>query len=710
MEINKSDQYNQGIGKFKVLSSNAGVGSIVTTKAGFFVMPKSVSEWGFVNDVNAQIQGQLRGGAPFNRTAIEDMGTDIIDDPRFVNFLKSNQELNNLKCLIGVPHLTLNDWGRPMHREHPLFKRCRERTGAELPVEHFIVPAIHFPTWFYSRKDKLFKPLEEWKALWRRETGDTHLRYFAPPRDAHNKTHRTFKDNNEVKDIYETLVQIPILLICKNGHISDIPWYQLFCAGIDGRREDMKNPQGFELFDYPCQDCETGGKHELQWIENRSNSESWGTLKCRKCGRTYSLEGIMNVHPFCKAETPWNGIGTRETQPCSGVGGQRGVMQMALVTSNSVYYANSFSSLYIPPQYLNVGILPSHMQRALDLLLTRWYPNAVRTRPELTKDDYIGNLDLVEKASDSDIELTPEEADVIKSRFTENEEDVADAYEKYRYDEYSVFSGNNRSMPDVAGLEFEDVNLLADEWPDELRPYFKKIQQIHTLAVTMTQLGFSRVSMPVAVRNNGTVEREYGQKIYSQPAERVYALPANQSFGEGIFFEFNRVLVDEWATTHNELFAIRYDQPAGDIGQELKSEMNQYGAPQFYLLHTFAHIILKELEFSCGYPTSSMKERLYYSDRMCGVLIYTADGSEGSMGGLVWQGQPRLMGNIIKSAISHATECSSDPLCWEQDEQLNLAACFSCCLVSETSCEKRNLALDRRILVDEQFGFFKALV
>ena len=52
MEIHKDIQYNQGIGKYKALSSTAGVGSIVTTKAGFFIMPKSVSYWGFVRDVN----------------------------------------------------------------------------------------------------------------------------------------------------------------------------------------------------------------------------------------------------------------------------------------------------------------------------------------------------------------------------------------------------------------------------------------------------------------------------------------------------------------------------------------------------------------------------------------------------------------------------------------------------------------------------------
>ena len=701
MEIHKDIQYNQGIGKFKVLSSNAGVGSIVTTKAGFFVMPKSVSYWGFVKDVNKQIE------TFGDRTSseVEKMaGVNIIDDPRFVSFLKENQEVPNLKYLIDIPHLTLSEWGYPRHKDHPLFKRSKEVTGLELSLDHFLIPAIHFPRWFYSRKEKYFKPISEWAHLWKSKTGDVKLQYFAPPRDPYNNTYRTFKDNNQSRDVYDTLVQIPILLICKNGHISDIPWYQLFCAGIDGRKEDMKKPEGFELFDYPCQECERGGRHELQWIENRNNSESWGTLKCKKCGKTYGLEGIMNIHPFCKGETPWNGIGSRSDQPCADVNGAKGVMQMALVTSNSVYYANSFSSLYIPPKYLKDGVLPPHMQRVLDLLNNTWFPKALDRRPELTKQTYINSLDLIDKADDSDIIITEEEADRIKSIFALEKEEVLDTHENYRYQEYEVFSNNVSSLSDVSGLEFIDISL-----PEELEPFFKKIQQVNTLAITLTQLGFSRVSMPVPMRINGNVVRNEGQKIYNEPVERVYSLPANQSYGEGLFFEFNMESVKVWIDAHKEIFAKRYDQPEGEIGKVLKDEMSQYGAPQFYLLHTFAHVILRELEFSCGYPTASLQERLYYSDRMCGVLIYTSDGAEGSMGGLVWQGQPRLILKIIKSALNNAMECSSDPLCWEQDEQLNLAACFSCCLVSETSCEKRNLGLDRRALVDEEFGFFKDL-
>ena len=701
MEIHKDIQYNQGIGKYKVLSSNAGVGSIITTKAGFFIMPKSVSFWGFVKDVNTHIENF---GDSDPDTISRLAGVDIINDPRFVEFLKENQDIPKLKYLIDVPHLSLDNWNYPREKKHPLFIRCKENTGHDLKPDHFFIPAIHFPRWFYSRKEKYFKPIEEWESIWKQKTGDTRLQYFAPPRDPYNNTHRSFKDNNQLKDIYDTLVQIPILLICKNGHISDIPWYELFCAGIDGKKQAMRNPAGFELFDYPCKDCECGGKHELQWIENRNNSESWGTLKCKKCGKTYGLEGIMNIHPFCKGDTPWNGVGSKSEEPCKDVDGTRNVMQMALVTSNSVYYADSFSSLFIPPKYLTGVILEPQLQKVLDLLTTRWFPKAQERNKDLTKAAYIEQIDLVDKAEDSDIEITHEQSEIIKNRFLAVKDNSGDTYEKYRFEEYKVFSNNSSSIPQTSNLEFKDIDL-----PNELRPYFKKIQQVDTLTMTLTQLGFNRVSMPVPLRIDGTVVRNKGQRIYNEPVEKVYSIPANQSLGEGLFFEFNIDTVNRWLTTHSDLFRIRYNQPEGEIGKDLKGEIEQYGAPKFYLLHTFSHIIMKELEFSCGYPTASLKERLYYSNRMCGVLIYTADGAEGSMGGLVWQGQPRLIRRIIKNVINHAKECTSDPLCWENEDQLNLAACFSCCLVSETSCEKRNLGLDRRALVDSEFGFFKEL-
>lgn len=706
MEILNECQYNQAVGKYKVLSSNAGVGSILTTKAGFFIMPQSVSLWGFVKSVNNYIQIHQDD---FDTSSIaRESGVIIINDPRFIDFLKEEQKINNLRCFVDIPYLDLTERNYTKHKEHPLYIKYLAYKNDNKSPNHFLIPAIHFPRWFYSSsKLKTFKELKDWQSLWiQNRCNDGNMKYFAPPRDPYLKTNRKFKDNNKEYDIYNTLVQVPMLLICKNGHISDIPWYQLFCAGIDGHKREMDSEEGFELFEYECKPCWNGGKHELQWIENRNQSESWGVIKCKNCEKIYSLEGIMNIKPFCPGETPWNGIGTKSKYSCKKLDATRNTMQVVLATSNSVYYADSFSSLFIPCCYLKDRVLDSKLLKVYSLIIDKWYPKSLSTNNLITKQEFIQSINLIDKADDAGLSISEEESRNVIKYFLHIGEKAKDIREQYRYDEYEIFTNYSRSLTESDDLEFSDIIL-----PEIIKPYFNKIQQVNTLGVTSTQLGFYRVSLPNPKRINGEVVRELGQTIFSEEnKDDVLVLPANQTFGEALFFDFNREIISHWATQNSELFNTRYNQDPGELGKGLKAEMDDYGASMFYLLHTFSHLILKELEFSCGYPTASLKERLYYSDRMCGVLIYTADGSEGSMGGLVWQGQPQLIERIILSALERAQHCSSDPLCWEANEQLNLAACFSCCLVSETTCEQRNLGLDRRALVDEEFGFFRSLI
>ena len=100
---------------------------------------------------------------------------------------------------------------------------------------------------------------------------------------------------------------------------------------------------------------------------------------------------------------------------------------------------------------------------------------------------------------------------------------------------------------------------------------------------------------------------------------------------------------------------------------------------------------------------------------MNGILIYTASGdSEGSLGGLVRQGKPGNLENVVTAALYSAQWCSSDPVCMESNGQgpdsCNLAACHGCCLLPETSCERGNRLLDRALIVGtldrKETGYF----
>ena len=63
-----------------------------------------------------------------------------------------------------------------------------------------------------------------------------------------------------------------------------------------------------------------------------------------------------------------------------------------------------------------------------------------------------------------------------------------------------------------------------------------------------------------------------------------------------------------------------------------------------------------------------------------------------------------MAGFLIYTAVRDARACSSDPLCAEsgpsgESEACYAGSCHVCMFFSETSCERGNRFLDRRLLV-----------
>lgn len=369
-----------------------------------------------------------------------------------------------------------------------------------------------------------------------------------------------------------------------------------------------------------------------------------------------------------------------------------------MVTSNSIYYASGFSSLYIPKDFipLKPGQLNDQARMVLSKV-TEKYNTMVTRRPEMTQEEFWKKKynDCDEFIEDANLNwqcsLTDFDYENIKNMFlgliVEDEDN--DPVATYRLTEFEVLTDIHEPNRKSKGLEFNEIII-----PNSLQPYFKTIKQVNTVSLTNTQLGFGRVNMPTSkLDDSGKIVApgDEMKPIFDGIPSDIYVLPANQIYGEGLFFAFDMATIERWAEENdlNDHYKCQLDN--GALGEFLYQEISLYGRAKFYLLHTFSHVLMKELEFTCGYPTASLSERLYYSDKMCGVLIYTADGAEGSMGGLVWQGQPRLISSIIESAMKRAVNCSSDPLCWENEDSLNRASCFGCTMVSETSCEYQNM-------------------
>jgi hypothetical protein len=196
-------------------------------------------------------------------------------------------------------------------------------------------------------------------------------------------------------------------------------------------------------------------------------------------------------------------------------------------------------------------------------------------------------------------------------------------------------------------------------------------------------------------------------------------IPATEDRGEGIFLQLDLDAVMAWeqqiyATplwaahrrAHQRNFGRRFSETAKLVDPDARLP-----APRYWLLHTFAHILIREMAMSCGYGAASLTERIYgwtaTPDReaAAGLLICTtASDSEGTLGGLVALAEPTRLHGLVRSALHRAARCSSDPVCAmrtpsDPEDFLHGAACHCCAFASETSCEKANRFLDRRLLL-----------
>ena len=263
---------------------------------------------------------------------------------------------------------------------------------------------------------------------------------------------------------------------------------------------------------------------------------------------------------------------------------------------------------------------------------------------------------------------------------------------------------------------------------------FSRLVQVHRLRETRAFTGFSRIFSDNAL----PLEQSKAMLRHFSPTDDW--LPATTVFGEGIYLELDQERVARWleinaaalkrhlapiesaaAPKHKRAGGGGGVPTGGDDKTSARADPANLISPVFILLHTLAHLLIRQLTFECGYGASALRERIYFSERretkMAGFLIYTADGdSEGTLGGLVRLGTPEILKRLLKRGLLAAERCSHDPFCTEigissgqGPGNCNLAACHACALLPETSCEEFNRFLDRALLVtiiDSVAGYF----
>lgn len=521
-------------------------------------------------------------------------------------------------------------------------------------VEHFLAPKTAVNTLYTKSQDvesyifpqKLYCPICK-HIIDVRELGNQ------------NKKHSCFMPSATKPDktCGGHLVASRFAIVCPNGHIEDFPYSWWVHHGKKCEKStsphiimyNFDNRSDIDSLIVECEDCKAKRGMALAFSKNAFAGE--------------------NGYP-CSGKHPH--LGKDYTSECAEI------MIARLRSSSSVYFPATLSALTIPPW----------SRKAVQLIEAEYEELADREQyGEKAVSEYVKR------------KILPRAKNLIT---------FSDLMSAYRLVKEQKSSYKMQTEADIFAAEYDvlcrgtanDNEYVASKTtvPVGFERIFEAITVIEKLTVINALVGFTRINpWDGSLSSNQLAPLARTKKNW---------LPAVKLLGEGIFFKFNQETLDAWERAVGN----RYQDMASELTESFLE--NDRFSHKYVVLHTFAHLLIRQLSDDCGYSTSSIKEKIYstYMDdpnrpNMCGVLVYLATSdSEGSLGGLISiASDPKRMESVLRNMLHKALWCSADPLCSTSTQQgfhsLNYAACHDCVLLPETSCEFRNVLLDRISIV-----------
>lgn len=478
------------------------------------------------------------------------------------------------------------------------------------------------------------------------------------------------------------IVPVRFVRACEHGHVDDIDW-PAFVHGY------------------------AGGCGGALHLEERSTTgalvDVWATCSCgEKRSLAQAAARGSRALGRCNGARPWMGAFSHEA--CD----QQS--RLLIRSASNAYFSQTLSVISIPDR-----------KSPVDEIVTALWDDGLKVVA-----DNSASLPVIRSIPKIATRLAGiADSDVLASVLRVGKGVAQFAERPVKEVEFEAFSDATEEL----GSDQPDGDFYARALPPAVwsAPWMTPIQRVilvHRLREVIAQVGFTRFES-LGADVNGELPDELALNVKAAAlAKDQDWLPAVENRGEGVFLLFDAKAIGEWL-----------DRPAVKARLNLlaagfatwqhthpSSERPFPGGP-YYLLHTFSHLLMTAISLDCGYPASSLRERIYAlsseigQEQRYGILIFTGSSdAEGTLGGLVEAA--RRIKEFVRKALEMATLCSNDPICAHHHPSehnhapLLGAACHGCLLVPETSCEQRNEFLDRALVVPtvEQSGseFFTA--
>jgi len=573
---------------------------------------------------------------------IRDKAEYHINDKRLLDRLKNDKGFPEIKYLVRMPPNST--------------RQFTSGTFIQPQNQEDISTGQYFPRWMYCEKCKRFNSLHNWFDKWDKviqQYEPLKSKYvrdnFIPPKCGFCYTEDLKKSSKRYvsKENY-LLTQIRFIMTSSDGEIIDLPWEKWITLKNDKFNSFTKGDLTLDEINsyYPCCD-----NQDLSYIQREQGDFSSIIIKCRnpKCKKQGSLEGIFGFSYFNDKSKEFK-------------------YKTVIRSSNSVYYPILMHSIYLP----NATSINDDDQ----LNIISWADDGE-------------DINFIYKALFKKYEITEIKAFInsINANSTQKEVD-------YRRKEYQFILEHNKYEKEDFIFSHQETNLIKKD-------VITNLTKVSRLKMTSIQTGYSRQEpIDVDLFLSGEIDR-IKPKYTTNKNKNTNFLLGVENYGEGIFIALHSDPIDEYINKYSETLSETFLKAQASSLFENKFLSKEHLGRYIYV-HTLSHLLMKELEFTCGYPTVSLSERLFVdSEDMQGVLIFTVAGMDGSYGGLASQASPERFDEILTRALERSEDCASDPICYHSSGQgvgdMNQAACYSCALVAENACESFNSFLDRKI-------------
>lgn len=456
-----------------------------------------------------------------------------------------------------------------------------------------------------------------------------------------------------------TVVPIRFVRACRRGHIGDIDW-RVFVHKVAT----------------PC-------RRSLR-IEERGTSGDLGEVWVRcDCGAARPISDAASIAAralsHCDGNRPWLGPHSREN--C-------GELNRLLVrTATNAYFSQTMSVISLPEG-----------ENAVAQAVERVWQHYLEFADSLHAIEDMRRIPPVHAALDG---ISNEQVFAELRHRRSGTTAVVDVPVKQA--ELAVLlSSRDEIGSDSPEGTFYARTLPRAKWEGPGLEAVERVVLVHRLREVIAQVGFTRFE---AESPDEQGELDVGVECAALAREATW-LPAVENRGEGVFMGVRKEAVDAWlSNAHVKARGQLLQAGFAAWRADHRGTHRKFPGLPYIMLHTLSHLLLTAVSLECGYPASSIRERVYANELGYGILLYTGSpDAEGTLGGLVEAG--RSIRRHLQVALELGRLCSNDPVCAQHEPQDTLerrfllgAACHGCVLISETSCEQHNDLLDRALVV-----------